>query len=382
MKPQIMTIQKVEQNKSKLTVQEARALADQIKATAKEAEAHFKTGESKLKTCAPLIERMMKCKGEEGKNGWELIGYKNFTEWAKEHLKYEYVYSRIFYKAIIAYIELRECNSQAIVEFTKNAAVAQLAAIGSAPEGSRAEVVIAAKEIAKEEGSTTISERIIQNAVKKLKPKGVEEEKLETLTSDLITASHSNWRKTKHNANIATLSKAIEYWQKELPKTDKGTQIEKQIELRIKALNDRITYLEEKDQPSKGQQAENKKERKEVQAEKKEAKSNLLIEFTTEGLLSIEDPQTLSAYIEVVPKERIWNELQTIKERQERLMDNLDEAGNEIVSLTQEIKRLEAENEKLRKEKTALRGEWSWELNMAQVVAQLNGKNTLVFSEQ
>jgi hypothetical protein len=375
MKPQIMTIQKVEQNKSRLTLQEAKALAEQIKTTAKEAEVHFKSGESKLKTCAPLIERMIKCKGEGGKDGWELMGYKNFNEWSKEHLQYDYPYARTFYKAIVAYIELKESNSQTIVEFTKDAAVSQLAAIGSAPEGSRVELVMAAKEIAEEVGSRIISERIIQSALKKLKPTGVEEDKLETLTSELA-ASNKEWRKTTYGANVATLNKAKEYWEKELPQAEK----KKLVESRIKSLSQRINYLEGKVPSGEEQQPITRKERQEIQAEKKEVKKNLSIEFATGGLLSIEDPETFSTYIEVVPKERIWNELQNIKERQEKLMDNLDDAGSEIVRLTQQIKRLEAENKELKKKQGIARGEWGWELDVTDIVAQLNGKKTVVFS--
>jgi hypothetical protein len=371
MKPQIMAIQKLGQNEGKLTVQEARSLADQIKATAKEAEVHFKTGESKLKSCAPLIERMIKGKGEGGKDGWELIGYTGFTEWAREHLSYEYGYSRTFYKAIVAYIELKQSKSQAVVEFTKDAAVAQLAAVGSAPEGSRIEIVMTAKEIAKEEGSRIISERIIQNAVEKLKPTGVEEEKLEALTSSL-TASNKEWRKVKHGANKATLEKAIKHWEKELPNTDK----KKQVEARIKALSERVDYLEEKGTPGKQQTIKTR----ETQGEKIEAKKNLSIEFATEGILSIEDPQTLSTYIEVVPKERIWVELQNIKEKQEKLMDNLDDAGFEIISLKKEVERLKNENKELKRKSELAIAEVGWELNVADIIGQLNGKKSLVFN--
>lgn len=376
MKQQIVAIKKFEENKNKLTVHEAENLAGQIKRLTKEAEEHFKTGESKLKTCAPLIERMIECKGEGGKNGWQLIGYKSFKEWSLDHLDYKRSYTRIFYKAALAYIELRKSQEQEIVEFLKDAPVAHLAAIGGAPEGERVKAVKIAKEMVEEIGEDNLSERLIGNAVEKLKPVGVEEEKLKTLTSHTLTATNKEWIKVKHSANTETLSSALSYWKKQPQSNNPDRQ--RQVECRIKVLSDRIEYLSGKPQPRSSPTVKKVGNRSGERAERQDEKKNLALEFSVGGLLSIEDPETLSNYIKVVPCERIFQELENAREERDRLMDNLDTAALEIVSLNQEINNLKQENQILRRNQKVIRSEW--ELEIVNVVGGLNGRKTLVLN--
>lgn len=359
MKQQIVAIKKVTQNKNRLTVHEAETLASQIKRITQEAEVHFKSGESKLKSCAPLIERMIECKGESGKDGWQLIGYKNFEDWARENLNYKYVYSRTFYKATLALIELKKSTSQDIVEFVKNARVAHLAAVGNAPEGSRAKAVMLAKEI----GGSNLSERIIEDAVEKLKPVGIEEDKLKVLTSSL-TATSKEWMKVKNAANIATLSAALSYWQKELHSKPR----EKTIESRIRALSERIEYLNGKKPSSISQQT----------SERQDIRKELSIDFSSGGLLSIEDSETFSTYIKVVPKDKIWKEVQNIKDERDRLIDNLEEAGGEIIGLTKQVNELKQELEIVKQNQAVVRSEW--EVELVDIVTQLNNRTNLVLN--
>ena len=364
---EILQIKKAEKNIGRLTKAEAQSLADEIARLMREAEQHFKSGESKLKTCAPLIKRMSRSNGERGEDGWALLGYAGYEDWAEKVLKFKYSYARTFFKAVQTRIELEESTKQDVVEFLKNAPVAQLAALGEAPEGEREKALFKAKELAAEQ---PLSRRIIEDAVEAIQPVDVEPEKLRVLTSEK-GPTNKEWIKTKNAANLATLEAALSYWQQ-----DYQTNPTAPTSARIERLSERIDYLKGKE--SKKEYPISEPKNSDLKAERQLSRQQFKEDLKIGGLLDIEDPETLKTYVKVIPPVEMWEELQDLKEEREILMEDLDEAGHEIVQLSERVKVLEQEVQTLKQHQKALISEW--EIEVVDAVAQFNNRRSVVLN--